>query len=148
MAGEDQAEPEAIQNVSLRSRATKRVLLVLGVLHVYNIFAHRQTLIDLSQSVQFLAAWWRYLTGLPFEWLHLDFSPLQREIIVLIMFFSSAANLASRRGKDTSFLGRVWKSFRATSDPFEPLAELVQNQMPDPERLTQDVLGKGERWFV
>jgi hypothetical protein len=82
-----------------------RVLLGLGVLHVYNVINHRQTVLDLSESVKILAAWWRYIISIPFQWIHWDLSPLRRETLVLLLFFGSAANLAHYREHGYSIAG-------------------------------------------
>jgi hypothetical protein len=80
-----------------------RVIAVLGILQLYNIVAHHQTLLDLSESVQLLAAWWRHLLGELFGFLRIDLPPLQRELLSLLILSGSAANFAFFR-KHGSFL--------------------------------------------
>jgi hypothetical protein len=80
-----------------------KVIAFLGVLQLYNIVAHHQSLLDLSQSVKLLAAWWRYgLTEL-FGFLHFDLPPLERELLTLLILSGSAANFAFFR-RNGSFL--------------------------------------------
>lgn len=76
------------------SRVTlTKILLFFAVLQVYNIVALHQDIVDLSTSVKALATWWRFLIGEIFYFLNLDIPALAREIITILLVFTSAANI-------------------------------------------------------
>ena len=114
--------------------------MLLGVVSVYNVFNHYQALADLSKSFHWLAAWWHYFVSLPFQWLHLHLQPVQRDLITLLLFFTSAASLAlSRYTKRPARV--VWAEIFKTS--FDTL-DMFQKK--EPRDLT--ILGRVSRAFV
>jgi hypothetical protein len=85
------------------------VIAFFGVLQLYNIVAHHQTLLDLSESVKLLAAWWRYWLGELFGFLHINVPPLERELLSLLLLAGSAANIAFYRKHGSLLFSRLFR---------------------------------------
>jgi hypothetical protein len=83
------------------------VIAFFGVLQLYNIVAHHQTLLDLSESVKLLAAWWRYWLGELFGLLNINLPPLEREFLSLSLLAGSAANIAFYRKHGSLLFSRL-----------------------------------------
>lgn len=84
-----------------------KIFLILGSITVYNVFASYQAIIDLSSSIHWLARWWRYIISIPFEWIGIDLTLRQREAIVLLAFFTTAATYSLYREVGARVL-RIW----------------------------------------
>jgi len=102
-----------------------RFLLIASTITAYNVFALHQGLFELSRSVHWLASIWRHVLGLPFEWLHLNLRPLQREAIILLMFFTGAALAPLRRYKKLTLYQTFRFMFRPMTHEDRQLIESV-----------------------
>lgn len=155
MTENERLEPTKVgkQRPSWRSRMITKALLGLGVLQVYNIVSHRQSLIDLSQSVQLMAAWWRYLISLPFEWLHLDLTLLQRETLALLVFVLGAAGLGWKRVSGQSLLVTYARYYRPASWQHDKTNNLrAWRDLPDPDTYSKSmrkiIFNRNNRYFA
>jgi len=74
-----------------------RALAAGGVIQGYNLIARRNEIAELSQSVQYLAAWWHYAVSIPFKFIPIPFSPLERDLLALMLIGTTAASLKWRQ---------------------------------------------------
>lgn len=133
MTDRGQTEPEAAKPKPFQGFWTK-ALLGLGILQVYNIISHHQSILDLSQSIQVIASWWRYLTGLPFDWLNWNLTPIQREVLVLFLFFSAAANVAWYRQHGHTIMYGLLNLLKGQPGSFELRDLQYRRSGSDPRR--------------
>lgn len=79
------------------SAVWQRVSLGFAVLGVVNVADHLEWVQHLTESLQWVAVWWRFLVDLAFDWLPIELTVLQRDLLVIVALVVSAANLQAHR---------------------------------------------------
>lgn len=71
-----------------------KIFAGLGLLHLYAILNNYQDIVQLSESVKQLAAWWHYFIQVLFEWLNIHIEQWRRETLILFLFATSITNVS------------------------------------------------------
>ena len=71
-----------------------RVTLFFGILHFYNIVAHSNNLLDLSNSIHWITDWWDYCVWLLFDWLNIEIPKVVRNLVVMYFLCVGIVNYA------------------------------------------------------
>ena len=74
-----------------------RGLAALGVLQAYNLVSHAQNVVSLSQTIQIVAAWWHYVTSLPFKLIQFRATQFEIDLMMISLFAISAVSAAHFR---------------------------------------------------
>lgn len=84
-----------------------RISALVGVLSAFNLVAHKEELVQFSQSVKYLHQWWAYLTSVLYAWVPFHLPEQVRDTITIVGIALGAASTGLYRESGETIPGFV-----------------------------------------